>query len=66
MRVSNPKDVLDNVLDVKNLNNSVDMTVKLDTTLQKYEVDGGDPKFIKDVTDSVKIGFSRMKITNKR
>ena len=42
------------------------MTVKLDTTLKKYEDDGGDEKFIKDVTKSLGINKSLMKITNKR
>ena len=42
------------------------MTVKLDTTLQKYEDDGGDAKFIKDVTECLMIDPSLMKITNKR
>lgn len=42
------------------------MTVKFDTTLKKYEEDGGDKKFIKDVTKSVGIDSSSMKITKKR
>jgi hypothetical protein len=42
------------------------MTVKLDTTLQKYEEDGGDSKFIKEVTGSLKIDPSLMRITSKR
>ena len=28
----------------------IEMTVKLDTTMKKYEQDGGDNKFIKNVT----------------
>lgn len=59
-----PNSVPDDI--VKKFQNSLQMTVKLDTTLQKYEQDGGDAKFIKDVTRSIGIDKSMMKITNKR
>ena len=36
------------------------MTVKLDTTLKQYEKDGGDDKFIKDVTQSIGVDPSLM------
>ena len=42
------------------------MTVKLDTTSIQYEKDGGDAKFIKDVTKSIGVDPSLMKITKKR
>ena len=42
------------------------MTVKLDTTMQKYEQDGGDQKFIKNVTSALRIDRSLMKVMGKR
>ena len=53
-------------MNLKDFKNSVEMTVKLDTTWQKYERDGGDTKYIKDVTDSIGIENSLMKITDKK
>jgi hypothetical protein len=42
------------------------MTVKLDTTMQKYNEDGGNAKFIKTVTSALKIDQSLMKVTQLR
>jgi hypothetical protein len=42
------------------------MTVRLDTTMQKYEDDGGDYKFIKRVTTTLMIDRSCMKVMSKR
>jgi hypothetical protein len=42
------------------------MTVNLDTTMQKYEQQGGDKKFVKIVTKAVKIDRSWMKVVSKR
>lgn len=42
------------------------MTVRLDTTLRQYERDGGDKQFIYDVTKSIGISSSQMRITYKR
>ena len=42
------------------------MTIKLDTTMNKYEQDGGDKKFIATVTGALKINKSLMKVMNKR
>ena len=42
------------------------MTVKLDTTMQKYEQDGGDQKFVKNVTSALKIDRSLMQVIAKR
>jgi hypothetical protein len=44
----------------------LEMTVKLDTTMQKYNEDGGNDKFIKTVTSALKINPSLMKVTNLR
>lgn len=42
------------------------MTVKLDTSLEQYEQDGGDKQFIKDITKSIGVDPSQMRITKKR
>ena len=42
------------------------MTVKLDTTLEAYEMDGGDKNFIKNVTKLLKVDRKLMVITAKR
>lgn len=42
------------------------MTVRLDTSLQQYEEDGGDDKFINDITRSIGVDPSKMKIIRKR
>ena len=42
------------------------MTVKLDTTMNQYEQGGGDAKFIKTVTQALKLDKSLMKVMNKR
>ena len=44
----------------------IEMTVKLDTTMEKYEEDGGDQKFVKNVTSLLKIDKSLMKVMAKR
>jgi hypothetical protein len=44
----------------------VEMTVKLDTTIQKYNKNGGNTKFIKTVTSALKIDQSLMKVTQLR
>jgi methenyltetrahydromethanopterin cyclohydrolase len=42
------------------------MTVKLNTTMQKYNEDGGNAKFIKTVTSALQIDQSLMKVTQLR
>jgi hypothetical protein len=44
----------------------VEMTVRLDTTIQKYNDDGGNAKFIRTVTSALKIDQSLMKVTQLR
>lgn len=40
--------------------------MRLDTTLEEYEADGGDRNFKRTVTRAMKIDMSLMQITGKR
>lgn len=44
----------------------IETTVTLDVSLSQYEREGGDAKFIRDITKSIGVEPSQMKITKKR
>ena len=44
----------------------IEKTVRLDTTLEEYEADGGDRNFKRTVTRALKIDMCLMQITGKR
>ena len=44
----------------------VEVTVKLETSLKKYEKNGGDKKFIHNVSQAMKVDKSMIEIVSKR